>query len=571
MLGSLVLNAVRATAYPLLWLRRQALVPQGAWVVVKLEGQISEIERPQPRWRKPSDLLIPTPAKPHVTVAGLRELVAAIAQDDRVGGVLFRFGALGCGWAVAESLRALFGELRRAGRRTVAWLPDGATSREYFVAAAADKVIASPQATVAPLGVAASLTFVRALLARGGIEAEVFARREYKSAAEAFTRDSYSEANRRQTEALLDRLHTAFVSAIAEGRRVDEARARKLVDEGPYRAPDALREGLLDALAYEDDLVTHLGSGDVKLVAGGDYLALARSLRFRPLLPARRVGVVEIRGPIVSEARIAFGQIADARRITGALRMARMNPSLGAVVLHIDTGGGSALASDNIAREVERLREKKPVVAYFADIAASGGYYSAALANEIVAQPTTVTGSIGVIALRFAARGMLDKLGLSHEVIRRGERADLMSPYRAWDEGDRAAFDREIDGFYNDFVSIVARGRKRDTAEIEPLARGRVYAGADAHAVGLVDHLGGLDAALERARTLAGGRFAREPVVVPPPWVMPDPPEPPRSVQALMAFVGDAARSRAGLNLLQLALSSPNEHLFAYEDAVDVE
>jgi protease-4 len=157
------------------------------------------------------------------------------------------------------------------------------------------------------------------------------------------------------------------------------------------------------------------------------------------------------------------------------------------VVLHVDTRGGSALASDVIAREVERLREVKPVVAYFADVAASGGYYVAALAREIVAQPLTVTGSIGVIALRLTAARTLEKVGVTHEVIRRGERADLMSPYRELNEGDRAAFDREIDGFYNDFVGIVARGRGRDAPRWSPSRAGRVYAGVDAHAVGLVD------------------------------------------------------------------------------------
>ncbi len=564
MLGTLLANAVRAVALPFVAMRRQSAVPRGSWVELSLDGRVTEIERPQPKFRRPREILMGAPAvvRPPTTVALVRELFEEVARDRHVDGVIVRVRGLDCGWAVAASLRDAVAKLREADKHVVAYLPEGASTREYYVAAAAHRVVATPQATIAPLGVAAGITFVRGLLARGGIEAEVFARREYKSAAEAFTRDSYSEANRRQTEALLDRFHQELVRAIAQGRKVDDATARRWIDQGPWRAADAVREGMLDATAYDDDLPLHLGAGrEARRVPAGTYLAMARAARFHPLAPDKRVGVVEVRGPIVTESRVALGPVADARRIVAALRAARANAGLGAVVLHVDTRGGSALASDLIAREVDRLREKKPVVAYFADVAASGGYYSGALAHEIVAQPTSVTGSIGVIALRFAAARTLEKLSLSHEVIRRGERADLMSPYRAWDEGDRAAFDREIDGFYDDFVGVVARGRKRSAADIEPLARGRVYAGADAHAAGLVDHLGGLDLAIERARALGGGRFEPRPVVVAPPWRTPDPPEPPAAARAVASVMGGAVEA-----LLTLMLSSSGEHLFAWED-----
>lgn len=569
MLATLTANAFRAAFYPLLLVRRRAVVPTGAWVELTLDGPVTEIERPAQRFRSPREFLLHGGAtvKPPTTVAAVRELCDAIAKDDDVAGLLLTIRSVQCGHAVATGLREAFAALRAAGKRVVAWLPDGASTREYVIAVAAEKVYATPQATVAPLGVAAGTTFFRSLLARGGVEAEVFARREYKSAAEAFTRDSYSEANRRQIEALLDRVHEATVGAIAEGRSMDADKARRAIDEGPWRAPDAVREGLLDGTAYDDELAGRLGADAKKRVPARAYLALARAMRFRALGPERRVGVVEVRGPIVSEARMAFGAVADARRIVGALRVARESRDVGAVVLHVDTRGGSALASDVIAREVERLREEKPVVAYFADVAASGGYYVAALAREIVAQPLTVTGSIGVIALRLTATRALEKVGVTHEVIRRGERADLMSPYRELNQGDRAAFDREIDGFYNDFVGIVARGRGRDPAEVELLARGRVYAGVDAHAAGLVDKLGGLDVAIARARTLDGGRFAEGPVVIPPPRHTPPPPDPPAAVKAALAAFGEGGGS---LDLLTLLLSSPHDHLFAWEDVADL-
>lgn len=573
MISSILSNSVRAALYPFSAARRAALAPKGTWITLTLEGPVTEIERPFSRFAHPAQILLRgAPPKPVLTLAVLRELADAIVEDPNVDGVLLRVEALQCGSAVATGLREVIQGLRAAGKKVVAWMPDGATTREYYVALAADTVLATPQSSLGPLGYAAQTTFVRGLLERGGLEAEVYARKEFKSAAEQFSRDGFSEPNRKQLEALLDRLHKALVGAIADGRRVDENRARAMVESSPYRASDAVREGLIDALAYEDELPSHLGpTSKPKLVKAAMYLALSRVMRFEGVSAAPRVGVVEVRGAIVSSSQSSMGGVADARRVGAAIRAARANPRVGAVVLYVDSRGGSALGSDMIAHEVERLKEKKPVVAYFSDVAASGGYYVAALAQEIVAQPLTVTGSIGVIAMRLLASRLLEKLGMTHEVIRRGERADMLSPFRGWSEEERAAFNREIDGSYNDFVAIVARGRKRDVGEIEPLARGRVYAGVDAHAAGLVDHLGGLDVAISRVRSLASTKLADRPVVIPPPRGTVEPPEPAPPIQALLGFLeGQMRASRAEVDLLRLSLASPNERLFAW-DALSTE
>jgi len=569
MISTIVSNSLRAALYPFSAARRAALAPRGTWITLTLEGPITEIERPFSHFAHPMQIILrgATP-KPVLTLAVLRELAEAVSADPNVDGVLLRVEALTCGSAVATGLREVIQGLRSAGKKVVAWLPDGGTTREYFVALAADKILLTPQSSIGPLGYAAQTTFVRKLLERGGLEAEVYARKEFKSAAEQFSRDSYSEANRKQLEALLDRLHAALLGAMADGRRIDENRARALVESSPYRAPDAVREGLIDALAYEDELPGHLesSSGKPKLVKAAMYLALSRVMHFDRMWDGPRVGVVEVRGAIVSSSQSTVSGVADARRVGSAIRAARANPRVGAVVLYVDSRGGSALGSDMIAHEVERLKEKKPVVAYFSDVAASGGYYVAALAQEIVAQPLTVTGSIGVIAMRLLASRLLEKLGLNHEVIRRGERADMLSPFRGWSEDERAAFNREIDGSYNDFVGIVARGRRRDAGEIEPLARGRVYAGADAHALGLVDHLGGLDVAIARVRSLTDTKLAERPVVITPPRGTVEPPEPAPPIQALLGFLaGQSMATRAEVDLLRMSLASPNERLFAWD------
>jgi protease-4 len=554
----LVVLAALVLAAGLRAVRRTRSVPRGAWVVLELKGPVSELPPRVPwfrRWLRP----VPTA---HSVVA-LRRLADRIAADARVEGVLLRLGEVSCGWATAASVRDVVQQLRSRGKRVVAYLPLGGQTRELYIALAAERVYTSPQASIAPIGVASAMTFYRALLARGGVDTDLLARREYKSAAEMFTRDGFSDANRHQISALLETLHGAVVHAIATARGRSEEEARALVDGAPFRAREAVERGLIDGLAYDDELPPLLAPAPPVLVKAGRYMAATAPWMppgFRMRRGGPRVGIVEVRGAIVSEAPLAFGRVADVSRVTGALRAARRNRAIGAVVLYVDSPGGSALASDLIAREVARLREKKPVVAYFADTAASGGYYVAAPTQEIVAQPVTITGSIGVITLRFVFERTLAKLGLTHEVIRRGRRADMLSPYRQWTDDERSVLDQQIDAFYEDFVGVVARGRGRTPAEIEPLARGRVYSGRDAHAVGLVDHLGGLDVAVNRAAEIARLVAPGPPVVVHPPRELPAPPEPPAPLQPLVARLGLDA------DLLNLVLGAEHELLFAYED-----
>ncbi len=550
----LLLWAVRA-------LRRARAIRAGTWVRIELHGRIAETDTHVPllqRWIRA--------VKPRVaSVRTLRRLAQFVARDRRVDGVLLEIHDLGVGFATATSLRTVITELRAASKRVIVWLPRGGMTRELYVAMAAEKIYTTPQAGIAPLGIASAQTFYRTLLARGGIEAEALSRREYKSAIEPFTRDGASPESREQTEAILDGLHGAVVQSVADARGWDATKVRAMIDAAPFRPVDAVKSGLIDGLAYEDELALRVGISAEKFVRAPKYAAVARPWAIRRGLGRGRrsrrgvVGVVEVRGAIVAESPYRGARAADAVRVIAALRAARENRHIGAVVLFVDSPGGSALASDLIAREVERLREKKPVVAFMSDVAASGGYYVSALANEIVAQPTTITGSIGVFALRFVVERALEKLGITHEVVRRGARADVLSPYRKWTDDERAALDREIDGFYRDFVAIVARGRKRTVEEIEPLARGRVYTGEAAQAVGLVDTLGGLDVAIARAATLANLDVSAEPVAVWPPREMPEPPEPIAHLQPVAERLGIHGAA------LTLALTNSRERFYAFD------
>jgi protease-4 len=276
------------------------------------------------------------------------------------------------------------------------------------------------------------------------------------------------------------------------------------------------------------------------------------------------VGIVEVHGPIVSRSRFSLGKLAVEDRVVRALRAARGSRRVAAVVLHIDSPGGSAIASDRIHHEVELLAKEKPVVSYLSNVAASGGYYVAAAARVIVAEPQVITGSIGVVSAHFVLRGLLEKLGVSTDVVKRGARADLFSPVRPLDASERAVLESEVDAFYRTFVGVVARGRGKAFEDIDKLAQGRIYSGSLALSHGLVDELGGLSSAVARASELAGlGALA--PRLVSPPRGEGPPPAAARVARAALSALGEvglspvAERALLGLNL------ASSERVLLYE------
>jgi protease-4 len=412
-------------------------------------------------------------------LAAVRRLADYAIRDRRVDGVAFVLPPVHAGWSVCAGLREQILRLRDEGKGTAVLLPRGGGHRELYVASSAERIYLAPQATITLLGLSAQSHYVKPLLDRAGVEVEPFARKEYKTAAERLTRDSMSEPQREQLQALIDGHTTALLEALSQriGTTPDETRA--LFETGVFRGQDAIEVRLVDALAYEDELPDKLGLSDKENLRRPPYIA-----------------VVAIKGAI-SESGAPTGRRAS---IVAALRHARRDRRALGVLLWIDSPGGSAEASDLIHREVVRVKEKKPVVAYFGEVAASGGYYVAAHANAIVAQPLGLTGSIGVVSARLLASRLLDRVGIRTEVLRTGPHADVFSPHRALTDDERALMNRELDAFYDSFVALVADGRGRPVGDSEPLARGRVWLAADAHRHGLVDELGGMDAALERLK-----------------------------------------------------------------------
>ncbi|HEY8882864.1 MAG TPA: signal peptide peptidase SppA [Dermatophilaceae bacterium] len=444
----------------------------------------------------------------------LRSILRALheaAADRHVVGLIAKVGGA-LPWATMQELRLGVCAFAASGKPTFAWAESfGEGSGDmaaYVLATGFDTIWLQPGGGLGLLGVGVETTFVRGALDRLGIEPQFEQRYEFKNAADRYMRTEYTEAHRIALDRLAESVFTEAVAAIAAGRAIEAVRVRELADTGPRTAPEALEVGLVDALGYRDEVYAAMRS---RVGADAELLFADRwHPRRRPHVPARRrghVALIEVRGVIASgrTRRGPMGRQVGSDSIGASLRAATNDEHVRAVVLHIDSPGGSAVASDTIWREVCRVREAgKPVVVSMGEAAASGGYYIACPADVIVALPSTLTGSIGVFGGKMVVRELLDRIGVTTGSVSQGARSLMFSPRRGFSDDERERFAATIDAIYVDFVAKVAQGRGRPVAEIEAVARGRVWTGSDALGIGLVDELGGLRDAIRIARLRAG-------------------------------------------------------------------
>jgi protease IV len=452
--------------------------------------------------------LRPGPTGP--SLEGLRGVLARIAGDGRTSGVVLRLRSLDAGWAALEELRREITAFRERGGRVVAYLLDPVDSRSYYLACAADEILSTPLATIGVTGLRTRVNFLKEALNRIGVEAEVVAVSPYKSAGDPFVRNDFSRESREQAERLLDRRFEELVGAIARGRDLSLEEARSAIDGAPYSVPEGLSRGLLDGVCYEDELPARLGTegSRAKLV---EWSAARRSLRvpYRRS-PRRRVGLVSLSGTIVrGKSRrlpvplpLLGGEQAGSESVVAALRLAEKNRQVAAILFHVESPGGDALASDLIWREVERIRAKKPVVVLMGNAAASGGYYVSAAATHVVARRSTITGSIGVLSIRPVARGFYENIGVHPAAVERGARAGLLDLSRSPTPDELRVLREQIIFIYDAFLERVTRGRGLGATELEDVAGGRVWTGVEALELGLADEVGGFDEALRKARDL---------------------------------------------------------------------
>jgi protease IV len=433
------------------------------------------------------------------------------AEDRHVVGLIAKIGGT-WPWATMQELRRGVQAFAASGKPTLAWAESfgeiGARDMAaYVLATGFGELWLQPGGGVGLLGVGIETPFVRGTLDRLGVEPQFEQRHEYKNAADVWVRKEFTAAHREALERLAESVFSDAVETIADARGLGHDQVRELIDTGPRTASEAQAAGLVDRLGYRDQAYEAMRArtgSEAELLFADRW----RSRRKIAPPPHRRghVALVEVRGGISSgrTRRSPMGRQAGSDTVSAQLRAAHDNDRARAVVLRIESPGGSALASEVIWREVWRLRESgKPVVASMGDVAASGGYYIACPADVIVALPATLTGSIGVSGGKLVVDGLLERVGVTTGSVQRGARALMYSPRRGFSEDERAQFAATIDAIYDDFVGKVAAGRKRPVAEIEAVARGRVWTGRDALEAGLVDELGALRDAVRIARERA--------------------------------------------------------------------
>lgn len=514
---TLIRNVIRLLLAPIRLLRRARAAPTGGWVHLTIDGPLVDVPRPRPR--------LPFQKVPNATsLYRLNKLADAILADESPRGLFVIIKSLRSSAATRTALRAILARVRDGGRQVVVHLPSGGSSAELLVASAASRILLGARTALGPLGFRVGSVYARKALDRAGVVPDVHAQGAYKTAGEGLMRDTMSEAQREQLGRLLDVLHAEVVAGLAAARKLPEPDVAAFFDRGLVTAEDAVAAGIADRAIFDDEAIHFLeGERSEKrpaLIPAGAYLQRRTEPLFLPVGRKRRVGVIEVHGAIVDVHAPFSGPVADAERIVDLLRIAEDDPHIAALVLHVDSPGGGVLASDRIHRAVQKVAEKKPVVAYMSGVAASGGYYVSAPAHAIVAQPTTITGSIGVVAARVVIGPLLEKIGLTPQHVVRGAHADILDMTRPFEEDEKRIFEGYLEGAYRDFVGIVATGRKKSPEDILPLAGGRVWSGKDAHERGLVDQLGGFDVALADAKKRASLDPDDAPILLAPktPW-----------------------------------------------------
>jgi protease-4 len=522
-----------ASAYGLFGSDSGAVRGHGFTVAARVSG-----ERYPSFWRGPAHL-IKIELGPGTAGRKLIELLVKLRRlerDPEVAGVVVVIGDLDGGWATAEELRSALLRLRLAHKHVFAFEAE-VTSRGYYVASAAERIYQDPAGGVRLVGLASTTLFFKGAEDKLGIQADFVKIGEYKSAPEAFTRSSSTDPAREQREALVGDVYRALAAGLAADRKVSEAHARAWIDRGPYTAEEAERAGLVDELK----------SGDEIEDAIADRLGRKLALRELPRSPERsqswarpQVAVLVVDGDIVDgkSATIPFVDIklSGLQTLIASITRLREDARVRAIVLRVDSPGGSALASDLIARELERTRAVKPVVCSFGDTAASGGYFIAAPCERIFAAPSTLTGSIGIFSGKFDVSGLAGKLGVTIERYERGAHASIESMWRPYTDEERALILDKMRYFYGRFTQAVARGRGLTVEQVDALGRGRVWSGRAAQARGLVDEFGSVADAVADAARRAGLDERELPEVL----MAPDAPT------AEGAGVGGAAAARAG-------------------------
>ena len=469
-------------------------IPKNTVLVMRLEGRISE--------EAPQDTLSELAFGQRTAVADIVEALDRARTDSRITGLVVHVGQPVMGLAKMQEVRRKIREFNRSGKFCVAYL-EFATNRSYYLASSCQTVMLMPRSVLYVRGLMTSTTFFRGTLDMLGVYPDLYHIGDYKNALNVYTEKKYSPPHREADLALLEDFQSQFLRGLGESRGMKPEEMEQTIARGPFTSEEALAAKLVDRLGYADEsrqLVEEKNKGR------DSRLSLHEYLRRTKRKGRSKLAVIYATGTILpghSSESPWGGPVMGSETIAEQFRSVREDESVKAVVLRIDSPGGAAFASEVIRREVEKTHNEKPVVVSMSDVAASGGYYIAMGSHEIVAEPGTITGSIGVVAGKFNLMGLYEKLGLSKDHLETTANSTMDWPFQNFTPAQRESLLRLMNETYKDFVQGVAKGRKMEPAAVEKVAQGRVWTGEQARERGLVDGLGGFNAAIDAAKQLA--------------------------------------------------------------------
>jgi len=478
---------------------KPARLPSNAVLVIDADGEINEQRAP--------DFFADLTGGGTPVLHDFLDAIDAARGDSHIRGIIVRVAPLSTGWAKLEEIRAHLMEFRKSGKPSICYLGyDGVSNPEYYLASACQQVWVVPESSVIIHGMMAQALFMRGTLDKLKIVPEYYHIAEFKTAGNIFTEKKFTPAHKEEVEGLLNGVYNQYLTDASAARGIERAKFEELVKQGPFSAQAALDAKLADKLAYWDQVQDYFKA------QAGDWNPLSL-VRYRAYLKTSntafggdRIAVIHATGLILSgesHESPTQGSIMGGDTVAADLRRARKDSSIKAIVLRVDSGGGSVVASEVIRREVELAHDVKPVVVSMSDVAASGGYWISAPANKIVADPDTITGSIGVIIGKFNISGLYNMLGLNTDSIQTSDNATLFSFQQNFTPTQRAWVEKSLHETYEQFTKGVAQGRGMTVEAVDKIGKGRVWTGAQAKDLGLVDELGGMDAALRLAKQLA--------------------------------------------------------------------
>lgn len=446
--------------------------------------------------------------KPPMSLIELELAFDRIANDSRPKGVILYLRGFAMPFADLQTLRDSILRLRNRGKRVVAFAQDFQLA-DYYIASACDEIIIQPSSMLMTTGVVMQRLYLKEGLKAVGLSVDAIQITPYKSSPDQFTRTESSEESEAQTNWLLDSIYTTLTEHIAKGRDLTPHDVREMIDQSPMTDKDALEAGYVDAISNEEGLRAHLDAEHILLWEHADNFIPLKM----PRSPEQYVGVIYTEGAIVPGESasppvdvplplVGGPRIGDIT-VTRQVRNLMQDDNCVAVVLYVNSPGGSASASEAMASALDELAKKKPLVVYMGAVAASGGYYISTSADYVVAQPSTITGSIGVFNLKFVNSELLDKLRFNQETFGRGNNSDIYLPDKHFTEAQREKMQQSIERIYEQFLERVANARKMKVETVDGVAGGRVWMGEQALEHGLVDELGGLYEAVAKARELA--------------------------------------------------------------------